>query len=75
MSKEQTLWRSVLAQAITDHVKGIDESYISLDNKDFLTVCGFASLSPASVIERAYMFKKGILTLPKSFSRSSNVVN
>jgi hypothetical protein len=65
MSKETTLWRTVLADAILDHAKGIDETYINLDNKDFITVCGLASLEPHTVIEQAYKYKNKIIPMPK----------
>ena len=45
---EQRLWKAVLITAMEDK----DDTYLRLDNTDFLEVCDLAGVSPHKVVEQ-----------------------
>jgi len=68
---EQKLWKSVLGQAIQDFVQGDyrciqsiaekydSEKWVSLQNRDFKSVCELAGFNSNYIYERAMKIKEG----------------
>ncbi|MFC1659528.1 hypothetical protein ACFL0U_03115 [Pseudomonadota bacterium] len=69
-NKEIALWKAVIMQALVDlgsksskkmaKIHGIRSiMWFNLTNRDFLTVCSFASLNPYYVYQKAQGIKEG----------------